>query len=454
MSAAVMPVVIIELYDAGIRIGDGKNILVDSISCALIESKTILVGEQAEHQAHLRPREISTNFWGHLSKNSETKHVVSNANIALQHLEHACSVANCATQDVILITPITLDKQDLGLLLGICKKLSLHVVAIVCNATLAMQHPMENCKAVYFDLLQQNLAVSELIQNDTGVSLKQPSRVISYGLHSFINNCARSIADKFISETRFDPLHTANDEQLFFDMLPLWLSMLEENSSIECKLNTAEKHFSINIDRHYLRQSNQILFDEVAAHLNVLFHNHESIAIFCSSSCKQAFGLQEFLSNLPGCAIVPLAHDSIINHALNCSDELISNEQVHYVNTLSWQENTSPITLQFNTGRLSNITSKPTHLLIDGHAYSLQKSLFIHSDDSNVPKVMRDEGNKASCKISTDNMNIVVEVLIDDTVFINRSSVEAISFANIGDVLTIKNYQTDYVFIKVVQNEA
>jgi hypothetical protein len=451
--SATTPIVLIELYDTGVRIGDGKNILTDSISCALIESDNILVGEQAEHQTHLRPREISTNFWGQLSKNSETKHVVSNANIALGHLEHACKAANCSTQAIILITPITLDKQDLGLLLGICKKLSLNVVGIVCNAALAMQQRVDNCKAVFLDLLQQKLAVTELIQNDSSVSLKQPSRVIDYGLQNFITHCAKAIANKFVSETRFDPLHSSNDEQLFFDMLPIWLRMLEDNNSIECKLNTAEKHFSINIDRQYLQQANQKLYDEVAAHLNVLFHNHESIAIYCSSTCIQAFGLLEYLSDLPGCAVMPLAKDSIINHALHCRDEIISNEQIHYVNTLSWQEDAVPIALRFNAGRLSNITSKPTHLLIDGHAYSLQKSLFISSDDANTSKVMRHEEAQALCKISADNMNIAIQVLVDNVISINNNSIERAAFANIGDVLTIKNFQTDYVFIKVVQNE-
>jgi hypothetical protein len=448
-----MSIVIIELYNSGIRIGDGKNVLVDSISCALIESDTILVGEQAKHQAHLRPREISTNFWDQLSKNSETKHVISNANIALRHLEHVWNSTNCSTQKVILITPVTLDKHDLGLLLGICKKLSLNVVGIVCNAALAMQQRVDNCKAVYLDLLQKKIAMTELIQNDSGVSLKQPSRIINYGLQSFNNNCAQSIANKFISETRFDPLHSAEDEQHFFDKLPLWLRMLEENTSTECKLHTGEKQFSIKINNQYLLQTNQKLFDEVAAHLNVLFHNHESIVIYCSSACKQAFGLEEFLSNLPGCAMVTLQSDSLINQVLRCSDELISSNQVHYVNALSWRENTLPVALQFNTGRLSNIASKPTHLLIGGHAYSLKKNIFITSNGANEPKVMRNKKANALCQITANSMNIVVQEFVNQAVSMNRASIEAVAFAKIGDVLTINNFQTEYVFIKVVQNE-
>lgn len=454
MPAATAPIVIIELYNAGVRIGDGKNLLIDSISCALIESDAILVGEQAEHQAHLRPREISTNFWGQLSKNSETKHVVSNANIALQHLEHVWNLANCKTQTVILITPITLDKHELGLLLGICKKLSLNVVGIACNAILAMQQPVNNCKAIFLDLLQDKLAVTELIQNDSNISLKQPSRIINYGLQSFINNCAKSIAKKFVSKTRFDPLHSADNEQHFFDMLPLWLNALQEDNSIECKLTTEEKHFSIHIDSQHLQQANQKLFDEIAAHLNILFHHHESIAIYCSSTCKQVFGLQDFLSSLPGCAVILLDKDSMIKRAIHRHDDLVSNEQVNYTKTLPWHENQTAITLAFNPGRLSNIASKPTHLLIDGHAHSLQDNLFIISDGISEPKVMRDESTNTLCRISTNKMNIAVHAIVDQAVSINDSLIENISLANIGDVLSINNSKTDYIFIKVVHEEA
>jgi len=452
--SATKPIVVIELYDSGVRISDGENILAESISCALIEShSSILVGEQAEHQAHLRPREISISFWGQLSKNSETKHVVSNAEIALQHLQHVWSSASCSTHSAILVTPITLDKHDLGLLLGICKKLSIDVASIVCNATLAMQYHIATSKAVFLDLLQQSFAMTEIKQSNGGVSLKQPSRVINYGLQSFINNAAQAIANKFIAETRFDPLHNANDEQQFFDVLPLWLKMLQENEFIECKLNTSEKHFSVDVDKQLLQQANQKLFDEIAAHLNVLFHDHERIALFCSSPCKQAFGLHEFLNKLPGCAIVQLEKKSMARHALHCSSELISDDQVHYVNALSWLESSITEKLHFNPGRLSNLTSQPTHLLIDGHAYSLKQDIFIDSDDTAKPRVTMERSNQALCKISTNNMNVEIQVFAKRSVNVNRNSIETIATANIGDVLAIENYQTDYIFIKVVQDE-
>ena len=267
-----MSIVIIEFYDCGVRISDGKSILANSVTCALIESdKSIHVGEQAESQAHLRPRECSRFFWSRLSENSATKYSISNAEIALHHLKYLWNLASYVDHDAVLITPVTLDKRDLGLLLGICKKLSINVAGIIANATLAMQGPVKNCKAVYLDLLQQQLAFTEIIQSDAGVSLKQPSRTLNYGLQQFIKNNAKSIAKKFISETRFDPLYSANDEQQFFDKLPLWLTMLNDNHSIECKLSSNHKHYIITIENDQLQKENKQLYEELATYLNVLF---------------------------------------------------------------------------------------------------------------------------------------------------------------------------------------
>ena len=450
-----MPIVIIELYDSGVRISDGENILANSVSCALIESdNTILVGEQAEHQAHLRPRESSINFWSRLSENSDTKHVVSNAEIAYSHLEHIWSSTNYSHQSVILITPIHLDKHDLGLLLGICKKLSINVAGIVCNATLAMQQPAKDCKAVFLDLLQQQLAVTEIIQNDTDISLKQPSRILDYGLQNFIQNCAKTIAKKFIAETRFDPLHAADDEQHFFDKLPLWLASLSKKDSIECKLSSVEKHYTIHVEHEYLQTANGQLFEEIAAHLNVLFHNHSNIAIFCSSNCKQVFGLHEFLTYLPGCAIVQLEEISLAEQALRCRDEIITGEQIHYTNSLSWQDPSNSFSLDFTSGRLSNLSNIPTHILVNDHAYSLQQELFIaNSSVSSEPRILLEKSPDSLCKIFTNGLSIEVHVFGKRSINLNNNLIETVSTANIGDVLNTKDSEINCQFIKVVNNE-
>ena len=317
-----------------------------------------------------------------------------------------------------------------------------------------MQQPAKDCKAVFLDLLQQQLAVTEIIQNDAGLSLKQPSRILDYGLQNFIQNCAKTIAKKFIAETRFDPLHAADDEQHFFDKLPLWLSSLSEKDSIECKISSGEKHYTIQVDNEYLQTANGKLFEEIAAHLNVLFHGHSNIAIFCSSSCKQVFGLNEFLTSLPGCAIVQLEEITLAEQTLRCKNEIITGEQIHYINSLSWQETSNTFPLDFTSGKLSNLSSIPTHILINGHAYSLQQDLFIAiSSVDSQPRILLEKSPDSLCKIFTNGLSVEIHVFDKQPIRINNNQIETMSMANIGDVLNTKGGEINYQFIKVVNNE-
>lgn len=451
--SATKSIVIIEFYDLGVRICNGEAILADSISCALIESnKAILVGKSAEQQAHLRPREISTNFWSRLAENSDTKQVISNAEIAYNHLKHVWELANCSEKDVILITPANLNKPNLGLLLGICKKLSINVTGIVCNASLAMQQRTEKCKAVFLDLLQQNIVVTEIIQSDKGVSLQQPSHNINFGLQNFTHNCAKFIADQFIAKTRFDPLHSAKNEQQFFDKLPLWLKLLCENSTIECQLSSDNNSYSVEINDQQLQTVNVKLFDEIANHLNLLFHKHNLIAIYCSASCKKAFGLHKFLATLPGCAIIQLDKTSLARYALSYENEISNGEEVHYVNTLSLRSSSKLKSLQFNTGKLANLASLPTHILVNSYAYSLEKDLFINRSNSTTePRIMLEKNPNSLCKISINNLNAVLQVFNKQIIKLDSTHIDEFSAVKIGDVLTIEGCQTDYVFIKVAK---
>ena len=310
--------------------------------------------------------------------------------------------------EVVLITPLTLEKRDLGLLLGICKKLAINVAGIVANATLAIQSPTKDCKTVYIDLLQQQLAFTEIIQSDTEISLKQPSCTLNYGLQQLIKNNAKSIAKKFIAETRFDPLHLANDEQQFFDKLPLWLKML----------------------------------------------NHNNIAIYCSSSCKQVFGLHEFLTNLPGCAILQLDEISLAAQAVNHKNSIISGKQVHYIKTLPWNADKITAQLDFSPGRLSNLSKIPTHILISGHAHSLQNNVFIANNDvSSDVRITFEKNPDSLCRVVANKLSVEVQTYNKQPIYLNQNEIETTATASIGDRLSINGLDTDFTFIKVIENE-
>ena len=316
-----------------------------------------------------------------------------------------------------------------------------------------MSAPVKNCKTVYLDLLQHRLVITELLQNESGIELNQPSRIFNHGMQRFIDNCANTVASKFIAETRFDPFHIAKHEQQFFDKLPLWLNALKHADNVTCELSIDDKRFAVNVNKHDLQQANHPQFEEIASYLNVLFHNHDAIAIYCSSTCMQVFGLHQFLTSLPGCAIVQLDEIALAKQALHCKHEIINEEKVLYVNNLFWQNKQTKKVLTFSPGKLSNLSSTPSHFLIDGHAYDIQQAIYIASNASAQPAITIDKTPESLCKISLNGLHVLVEAYKPQHVFINNNEVENTVNVKTGDNLCIKTSVVIGQFIKVVQHE-
>lgn len=452
-----MATIVLDLYDIGVRISDESRVIIDSEGYALIESEqSIITGEQAKQHARLRPREITTQFWGELSSHSKTKLVVSNAELAYWHLHSIWRQLPSDDHEVIIITPNTVSKQDLGLLLGICEKLSINVVGIVSNAVLALPYPLPDCKVVYLDLLQHRIALTEITFDKENIKVQQPQKIIGYGFHILINNLAKTIARKFISETRFDPMHLASDEQQFFDKLPLWLNALENTNSVECSLSNEVSKYAISLDKEYLLNANKNVFSEITNYINIFFHNHETIAIVCSPSCSQVFGLLDYLKTLPGCAIISKEKLDVAVSALQHKKSIKSDgNKIHYTTTIENRFPASSSDIKFNSGTLSRLTENPTHLLLNNQAYSLHTDLYIakqpHRNNLHIQTI---EDSDAVCKISSNGMVVEVKKLKKSVITLNGEPLNEKSLVRVGDSLYIFDGALPIIFIRVHGNEA
>ncbi len=453
-----MATVVIDIYDSGVLISDGDQVLASSASCALIESdNSIIIGELAEQQAHLRPREICTQFWSQLSATSNTKHVVSNAELAFKHLQYVWKQLSKQNYEVILATPNLLTKQDLGLLLGICEKLSIPVLGLVNKAVLALQGPVTKSKSkiVYLDVLQQQITITEILQTESSVSALQPSSVLKHGLQSLTNNLAKFIAEKFVAETRFDPMHIAEDEQQFFDKLAHWLKTLETCDSTECILTSKSSHYSIQLDKKILLNINQIAFNEITTRLKAFSTDQDAVVVICSPICAQVFGLLDFLMTLPGCAILLLDQNSIAKQAILYKEQINSKDnKIHYTTSLERNQGAQPLTLKFSAGSLSKLDTIPTHLLLNDQAFPLVQEVFVTKNENSEGLTINSiYSDNAVCKISTNGLLVEIENLNNYTIKFNGKALSTRSLVQIGDRLYIEENNYEIYFIEVNYHE-
>ena len=127
---------------------------------------------------------------------------------------------------------------------------------------------------------------------------------------------------------------------------------------------------------------------------------------------------------------------------------------MHYVNTLPWNNNRITANLDFSPGRLSNLSRVPTHVLINGHAHSLHKTVFIATSGINSDmNITFEKAPDSLCKVVVNKLNVEVQTLNKDSIYLNQNEVKNVSTASIGDRLNINDFDTDCLFIKVVDNE-
>ena len=452
-----MSMLVIDLYDSGILVSDGERILADSISCALIEpGKPVQTGRAALQQACSRPQDICTQFWSRLSERSATRHEVPHADIALHHLQSVWERLNQPDHAVILAVSGMLDRQDLGLVLGICEKLSIPVRGIVSRAVLALSGPAPVNTLAWLDILQSHAVLAELQQDHEAVSVLDPVPLIPQGLQALDHLLAKRITRLFIARTRFDPMQKPGDERQFLEKLPRWLATLEQEGSVECTLQAGGQASRIQLDRQEVLDMNRAVFEAIAARLAGLFQDRNAITVICAPSCRQVFGLKGFLKGLPGCALLDTDPLRMAQQALRYRDQITTRHAtVHYTTSLAWDRDASPLTLDIHPGTLAGLNNRPTHLLIGDQAWPLDREVCLSARNGTHGLDLDPAcGEGSLCRIASTGWLIEVRGLHDHVIRLNGSPLTSPRSVQPGDSLGIEGHPDELRFIRVREHEA
>ena len=263
----------IELNDVAVTLARDGALLSQSPGFALLEQDTLLVGDDALRQARLKPRLISTRFWDRLSNDPVFPAAAAGASFADVARAHLSQVWACAGQDVdglILVVPGSFERRALGLLLGIAEQLSLPVHGMVDSALVARGALSEQGLLVHVDVHLHRAVVTGVEVGETARRIFTHS-VTEHGLLHLYNAWIKLIADMFVHSTRFDPLHNAQSEQAIYDRLPLWLSNLVTQESMEIEMSARDggAHV-IRLTRARVVESARALYARLAADIGEL----------------------------------------------------------------------------------------------------------------------------------------------------------------------------------------
>ena len=240
-----MSTLAIEINDAELVIADQSGVIATEPGYATFVDGSIITGLDAYAQLRLKPRQTSNRFWDELSMDSGSAGidaVDSSAELAFAQLNSIWKRFGKTGMDALLVVPGHYTREQLGLLLGLSQECKMPVRAMVNAGVAASTQPYPGCRLVYLDASLHRVSAVMIDQSDD-VSERYEKGLNSVGLASLLDLLATRVAEIFVLQTRFDPFHRAETEQLVYDFLPDWLTKLQKEGHAElCLPYNGEEH--------------------------------------------------------------------------------------------------------------------------------------------------------------------------------------------------------------------
>ena len=225
-----------------------------------LEETTTLTGQPAAQRVRVKPLQAQTNYWRALSTESLTRPsrlVRTTADVAFAQASELLGPHKSDGEGVLLAIPAGYTREQLGLLLGVINETGVNVAGVVDAALAACSLEPAPARALHLDLELHQALLTVLDYAGTKGSagdrggLKRNRYEIAprHGLMALQQTWMQMIAENFVRNTRFDPLHDAASEQRLLDLLPEWLTALQENERITLALQFGERPLEIELER-------------------------------------------------------------------------------------------------------------------------------------------------------------------------------------------------------------
>jgi hypothetical protein len=337
-----MSTVAIEINDAGIVVADRASVRFTEPGYAYVDGGKILTGGEAYAQARLHPRRSANSFWERLSLSpgsSSVDGIGSAAELAYAQLSNLWQRTGSPDAEVIVLVPSHYDRDQLGILLGLLQECAIEVKSLVDPAVAAAFRPYPNCQLVYVDAGLHRVSVTPLIQGEDVAAA--PSRSIdSIGLASIMDRLARRVAELFVSETRFDPFHSAASEQIVYERLPGWLKDLQHSDgAIELTLPQDTGDLSVEVERDQLLRVSAGFYRAIVQLIAQCREAGERMIILLSDRLAAMPGLLSELERLDDAAVVQLNPGDAALGVIQHFDGIARRDgEVRLIKRLPWRE--------------------------------------------------------------------------------------------------------------------
>jgi hypothetical protein len=241
---------VLELNDCELRVASGAKVVARSPGFAVILEDATYLGVEARKRAHLYPRQCYSRFWTDLNQDALTvpaRRHRHHADIAFEHLKSLHEQAG-RPAEVILAVPGNWPNEQLSMLLGVVQALPFKAVGLVDAAVAAAAGVAGAGRWNHFELFLHETVLTRL-SADGEMTRESVETLDNGGLTVVHEAVAGLVADLFIRQCRFDPLHNAETEQALYDQIPGCLQHLSTRPDVILEIKYRGARNQVKLDR-------------------------------------------------------------------------------------------------------------------------------------------------------------------------------------------------------------
>lgn len=444
------------LNDAGILITDGDRILCDEPGFALLEDDRLITGRAAWARASLEPRRIQNRYWSDLQTtplvDRRFQHLTS-ADIASQQLEELWRRAAKPGDHLALAVPSYMDSENLGLLLGIAMDLDIPVVAMVDAAVAATRREYAHGVPVHVDLSLRSAMLTRLSQD--GQAQRERSAVVEEsGMLDLYDIWLRVIAETFVQQSRFDPLHTAETEQSIRDNILDWLIIAASSGRVPMEIEYRGIAHQAEIETIELVTAAMPVYQNLVSNLRALYRAGETPALQLSDRAARMPGLADTLKARVGGEAYLLEPGATARGLLSRLTEKEPGNTVTLTRHLPWDR--APVEV---STAVDQKDAQPTHILRGDTALPITAAALVlgtHATDDerwldlgqDVPGVSR-----RHCEIAAANGQCVVTDHSRYGTYLNGHRIDGSAVLQSGDIIRVGTPGVEFRMIFVEQSD-
>ncbi len=429
------------LNDAEIVVVNDEKILYREPGFALLEDDHLVTGADAHAMASLKPRCIQNHYWFDLHTEplpDRRFHHMNAADLVSRQLEQIWDRVSAHGDRLAIAVPPYMVNENLGLLLGIATELNIPIVAMSDAAVCATRRHYEHAVPVHIDLGLHCSMLTRLLQEGQ-VQVDRSKVIDDCGLLLLHENWLKVIAEAFVQQSRFDPLHTAETEQALRSGMEGWMMQASSEATVRVEVEFRGTTHHAEIESLEFVAAAAPVYQNIVSSLRALFKAEETPAIQLSDRAARMPGLADTLKTRAGGEVFLLEPGATARGLIKrCQTEQKSGG-ITLSRHMPWDQ--APVIVETVASDLNG--GLPTHLLFGHSAFSLQGAPLVlgsqvDSSERCLDLQQQMPGvSRRHCVVSPNNGQVVVTDHSRYGTYLNGHRIDGSAVLQTGDLIRI-----------------